>query len=88
MTRPPDPVIVALADRAAATKLCNREARADVAKVLSALRLYEAARAIEVMSDEDYAAVIARAVGPATGPKTPKGVPIDSDAEDLPKRPP
>lgn len=82
----PDPAtIVALAERAAATRQCSREARSDVAKVLFLLHLYEAARAIEAMSDDDYAAIIAQAQGPATGPLTPRGVALDPDG-DIPKR--
>lgn len=75
-------LVLLAATEAAATKLCSIVARTDCAKVLHMLREHEAAALLERTDDETYAAIIAQARGPATGPKTPPGHVIDLDAKD------
>jgi hypothetical protein len=42
---------------------------------------YPEARLLASVDDETFGAIIARATGPARGPLTPKGEPIDLGAE-------
>ncbi len=74
-------LVLLAATEAAATKMCSIVAREDCAKVLMLHRRYPEARLLEAVDDETYGAIIARATGPAKGPKTPKGEPLDLDAE-------
>lgn len=74
--------ILAAAQRAAATRQASIVARSDCVKVLRLLRDYEGAALLERCDDETYGAIIAQASGPAKGPKTPPGGPIDLDARD------
>lgn len=65
----------------AAKKLCHHADRRDSIKVLHMHRQYDAARLLESVDDDAYGAIVARLMGPATGPKTPKGTLIDLDAD-------
>ncbi len=80
--------ILAAGRKAAATKLTTLENRADCIKVLRLGRAYEAVRLLEGVTDDEYGAIVARAVGPARGPKTPPGYVIDLDGPATPRRPP
>ncbi len=79
---PEHAAVLAAAHAAAATKQASIVARLDCAKVLRLLRQYEAAVLLERTDDETYGAIIAQALGPAKGPRTPAGVIIDLDAKD------
>ena len=81
LTPQEETLVLVAATEAAATKMCSIVAREDCAKVLMLFHRYPEARLLASVDDETFGAIIARATGPARGPLTPKGEPIDLGAE-------
>jgi hypothetical protein len=73
-------LVLAAAQKAAATRLVDIHDRDDCMKALSLQRDWVAVALLRDTSDEDYAAIVASVRTPARGPKTPPGFFIDLDA--------
>lgn len=81
LTAAEERLVLIAASEAAATKLCSIVARKDCIKVLMLARRYPEAKLLESVDDETFGTIVARATGPARGPKTPKGEPINIEAK-------